>query len=151
MPRRLSEEEVAGVWERLLPRLEPPDPVTLYDGGYPVGFPDQLSVPSHYLPEGPFLTAIEEAMRSVGDTALFFLASEHMEEDREKGLGWEVSLSELTCETLLEISPGLQCYLYSTADQWAILFHHEGVAYCGGCPLFVRALRRAWEKVGTGA
>jgi hypothetical protein len=151
MPRKLSEEEADRVWDRLLPRLEPGNALTGYDSGYPVEFPGLLSIPAWYPPEESFLAAIKEAMRAVGDEALFFLFCECTEEEREKGLDWEVLLSELSCQTLAEIGPGWgrQSYLYGTADDWAIFFHHEGVAYCGGSLEFIRGLRQACGAAGV--
>ena len=144
MPRKLSQEEGDRVWNRLLPRLDPGNALTGYDGGYPIEFPDLISVPSGYLPVEPFVAAIKEAMRAVGDQSLFLLLSWYIEEERDRGLHWEAPLSELTCQSLAEINPGWgQSYLYSASDDWAIFFHHEGLAYCGGSLEFIRDLRQA--------
>src|SRR4051794_8287120 len=103
MPRKLSQEEGDRVWNRLLPRLEPGNALTGYDGGYPVGFSDRLSVASPRIPEAPFLEAVREAVRSVGDVSLFYLLNEYVEWERDQGLEWEVPLAGLTGENLAEM------------------------------------------------
>ena len=148
MPRKLTDEDADQIWDRLRPRLDPRNVLTGYDGGYPVGFPEHLSVStSGHLPPAQFLEAVREATRSVGDETLFFLLDWYVEGESGRGLEWEVPLQELSCETLAEIGHRwrFQFYLYSTGDEWAILFHHEDIAFCGGSVEFIQALRRACE------
>jgi hypothetical protein len=119
-------------------------------GAFPGGFPDRLLVSAQYLPDEPLLSAIKEGMEGLGERALYFLAREYAEGDEQKGLEWEVALEELTCDTLAAVSPGFECYLYSVSDAWAIYFHHEGFAFCGGVPAFIDVLRERCESTDPG-
>ena len=158
MARRLAEEEGQRVWERLERRLtafdgnpEPaPRRTDVYEwdyGAFPGGFPARLLVRSGLLPDEALLSGIKEGMRRLGELALYFTAREYATGDDENGLDWEISLGELTVETLNSVGRGLECYLYSATDAWAIYFHHEGFAYCGGVPAFIAALLEHCEPL----
>ena len=163
MARRLAEEESSRVWEQFERRL------TAFDGGpeplprweavhqhdycaYPGGFTARWLVAAQYLPDESLLSAIREGMERLSEPALYFLARECAEGDEANGLDREVSLPELTSETLAAISPGFECWLYSVSDAWAIYLHHEGFAFCGGGPEFIGAIKahRPGIRVGNG-
>jgi hypothetical protein len=161
MARRLPDEESKQVWEALKRRL------TAFDGGppdtpsesgavqsdlnaFPTSFPDRCVVAAECLPEEALLSAITRGMARLGDQCLFFLAKEYAEGDERNGLEWEVPLTAITSQTLSTISPGFECYLYSVNDRWAIYFHHEGFAFCGGVPEFIDVLRQECKSVDPG-
>jgi hypothetical protein len=159
MARKLSEQERERIWERLERRLTAfdgrPEPlprsqsVHQYDyAAYPGNFPDHLLVRTGFfplLPDEALLTAIKEGMERLSERSLYLLAKEYAQGDEEKGLDWEISLLGLSREILEGISPGFECYLFSVTDAWAIYFHHEGFAYCGGVPPFTDAVRAHCE------
>jgi len=116
-------------------------------GAFPGRLPNHLLVRADLLPDEALLSGIKEGLRRLGEGALYFTAKEYAQGDEENGLDWEIPLSELTTDMLHSVSPGLECYLYSVADTWAIYFHHEGFAYCGGVSAFVDALREYGERI----
>jgi hypothetical protein len=158
MARRIPEDERREVWERLERRLTAfdgkpaaaPRRTDVYEWGYgafPGGFPAHLLVVTQLSPDERMLSAIREGMERLSDPALFFLAKEVVQGDDDEGPDWHISASELNCQTLSAVSPALEYYLYSVQDAWAIYFHHEGFAYCGGAPAFLDALRERCEII----
>ena len=157
MPRRLNREQSEQVWKALehwLTRFEGGPRETArgegtwqYDfNAYPALFPDRVVVTADCVPDELLLGRIKKAMERIGDHSVYFLAKEYAEGDEIRGLDWEIPLQELSRRTLSEISPGFESYLYSATDAWAVYFHHEGFAFCGGVPEFVEILKVDCER-----
>jgi hypothetical protein len=153
MPRRLPESEAREIWKRLERRIVPLEAGTehYYDhGAYPRDFEHRHLVAAQYLPDEALLAAIKEGMQRLGEPALYVLAKECGQGEEDKGLDWEIPLSELTSQTLTEVSQGLECYFYSVADNWAIYFHHGGFAFCAGSTAFIGALKENVPSLDPG-
>jgi hypothetical protein len=152
MPKRLTQAQSRQIWTSLERRF------TDFDGGprreareedasrsdfnaYPALFPARAVLASDLLPDERLLAAIREAMALTGDHLAYFLARESAAGDEARGLEWEILREELTAQTLTQVSPGFECYLYSGVDAWAVYFHHEGFAFCGGVTEFVESVR----------
>jgi hypothetical protein len=152
MARRLTPDESQNVWSELEsslsgfgggPKELPPDDGTYQFNlnAYPSLFPARAVVTGVWPPDDGMLSAIREGMDRLGETTVYFIAKQFVEGEQAKGLDWELSSEDLSGQQLAEINPGLECYLGSTEGRWAIYFHHEGFAFCGGVPAFVDAVR----------
>jgi hypothetical protein len=156
MPRRLTDAQSRQVWAALEQRLtgfdDGPKQRVKDDGArqsdfnaYPASFPARVVLAADLLPNERLLAAICEAMALIDDGIAYFLAKWYADGDETSGLDWEIPRDELTTETFTQVSPGFECYLYSGADAWAVYFHHEGFAFCGGVTEFVQTVRAHGE------
>jgi hypothetical protein len=108
---------------------------------YPALFPARVVLTADLLPDEHLLAAIRAAMALIGDCSAYFLAREYAQGNENWGLDWEIPREQLTAETITQVSPGFEGYLYSGVDAWAVYFHHEGFAFCGGVTEFVQIVR----------
>jgi hypothetical protein len=99
--------------------------------------------PFDYVPPETILEQLRQWLSSRGIVSVFYFLTEGISESHPTD--YEISVSELTEETLSELNNGFENVLVDTDFSWALFMDHEGNLHVAG-PDDLFVCLQQWDK-----